>query len=71
MPRIAALRKSLSAEAYDKALRVYRTDLAQAIRLLEASVKYDPANALASTRLKEARVAQANLNRIEQRAKGK
>jgi tetratricopeptide (TPR) repeat protein len=70
-PRIAALRKSLSAEAYDKAVRVYRSDLAQAVRLLESSVKYDPTNALAAARLKEARTAQANLNRMEQRAKGK
>jgi tetratricopeptide (TPR) repeat protein len=71
VPRIATLRKSLSVEAYDKALRVYRTDLAQAVRLLETSVKYDPANALATARLKEARVAQANLSKIDQRGKGK
>lgn len=71
VPRIAALRKTLSVEAYDKALRIYRTDLAQAVRLLETSVKYDPANTLAASRLKEARVAQANLSRMEQRGKGK
>lgn len=69
--RVAALRKALSAEAYDKALRVYRTDLAQAVRLLEASVKYDPSNTLAASRLKEARAAQANLSRMEQRGKSK
>jgi tetratricopeptide (TPR) repeat protein len=71
VPRVAALRKSLSAEAYDKAVRVYRSDLAQAVRLLESSVKYDPTNALAAARLKEARTAQANFNRMEQRNKGK
>jgi tetratricopeptide (TPR) repeat protein len=69
--RVPALRKALSVEAYEKALRVYRTDLAQAVRLLETSVKYDPNNKHAASRLKEARVAQANLNRMEQRSKGK
>ena len=70
-PRIATLRRALSVENYDKAVRIYRSDLTQAIRLLEVSVKYDPGNALAATRLKEARAAQANLKRIEQRGKAK
>jgi tetratricopeptide (TPR) repeat protein len=67
--RIAALRRTLSVENYDKAVRIYRSDIAQAIKLLEASVKYDPANTLAAARLKEARAAQTNLKRIEQRGK--
>jgi tetratricopeptide (TPR) repeat protein len=64
--RIPVLRRALSADAYDRAMRVYRSDLAQAVKLLEASVKHDPANALAVTRLREARTAQRTLSRIEQ-----
>ncbi len=67
--RLPALRKALSGETYDRALRVYRTDLTQAVKLLEASVKYDPANTQAAIKLKEAKVAQANLERIERRRK--
>ena len=65
--RLPALRKALSGDTYDRALRLYKTDLAQAVRLLEASVKYDPANTQAALKLKEAKVAQANLDRIEGR----
>ncbi len=62
--RAAALRKSLSQEYYEQGTRAFRTDLAQAIRLLEKSVAVDPNNARAATRLKEARAARDKLDRI-------
>ena len=62
--RIVALRKVLSNDYYDRGTRAMRTDLPSAIKLLEASVRYDPANARAAARLAEARNAQTKLNAI-------
>jgi tetratricopeptide (TPR) repeat protein len=61
---IQALRRALSDEYYEKGLREFRTDVALAVRDLETSVRYDPQNAKAAARLKEARAAQDKLRRI-------
>jgi tetratricopeptide (TPR) repeat protein len=62
--RMQALRRVLSEEAYAAGVRVQRTDLAVAIARFEASLRYDPGNVKASTRLREARAAQAKLQRL-------
>ena len=63
--RVPALRKALSVEYYERGMRAYRTDLAQAMALFEASVRFDPANAQAAAKLKEAQDAKAKLDRID------
>jgi tetratricopeptide (TPR) repeat protein len=63
-PAVQSLKKALSDEFYDKAVRAYRTELAAAIRDLEASLRYDPQNAKAAAKLKEARAAQEKLKLI-------
>ena len=63
--RARSLRKALSAEYYDRGMRVYRTDIASAIALWETSLRYDPQNRNAHARLQEARVANERLKRIE------
>ncbi len=62
--RVASLKKAMSQDYYQQGSRAYRTDLAQAVRLLEKSVAYDPANTRAAVRLKEARAARDKLDRI-------
>ncbi len=62
--RMAALRKTLSRDYFDKGSRAFNTNLPQAITLLETSVRYDPSNAMAAAKLKDARAAQAKLNSI-------
>ena len=62
--RITALRKTLSSDYYDRAVRTMRTDLPGAIKLLEASVRFDSGNSRAAQRLAEARTAQTKLNAI-------
>jgi tetratricopeptide (TPR) repeat protein len=63
--RLAALRKQLGAEQYDQGMRVYRTDLAGAIRHFQAAVGYDPTNAAAQAKLQEAKILQDKLKRID------
>lgn len=63
--RIAPLRKKLSQEYFDKGSRVFRTNLAQSITFFETSVRYDPANAQASARLREARAVRDKLDSIK------
>jgi tetratricopeptide (TPR) repeat protein len=63
--RMAPLRKALSQDYLDKGTRAYRTNLAQAIAFLETSVKYDPANAAATLKLKEAKAARDKLDKIK------
>jgi tetratricopeptide (TPR) repeat protein len=63
--RMTSLKKALSQEYLDKGTRAYRTNLAQAITFLETSVKYDPDNATASIKLKEARTAREKLDKIK------
>lgn len=63
--RMPPLRKAVSGDYEAKATRAYRVDLALAIKLLETSLRYDPANAAAAARLKDAKLAQEKLKRIE------
>lgn len=63
--RIRALRKRLTDEYYEKGLRVYRSDLAQAIRYFETSLRYDPDNLKAGLRLNEARRVQRRFQQLE------
>lgn len=63
--RAAALKKTLSREYFDRGSRAFSTNLGQAIALLEISVRYDPGNALAASKLKDARAAQAKLDTIK------
>jgi tetratricopeptide (TPR) repeat protein len=62
--RVPALKRTLSVEYYDKGTRAYRSDLTQAIAFFEASVRYDPANAQAALKLKEAKGAKERLEKI-------
>jgi tetratricopeptide (TPR) repeat protein len=62
--RMQATRKAVADEYYEKGVRSYRTDLAGAIKLLETSVRYDPDNAKAAAKLREARLAQEKLKGI-------
>jgi tetratricopeptide (TPR) repeat protein len=63
--RMGPLRKTLSQEYFDKGSRAFRTNLPQAITLLEASVRYDPNNAQAAAKLKDAKAARDKLNSIK------
>jgi len=60
------VRKTLSDEYYDKGMQAYRTDTAAAIKLWEASLRYDPQNRKAAAKLMEARLADDKLKRIRQ-----
>lgn len=62
--RSQSLRKAISDEYYEKGMHIYRTDIAGAIRLWETSVRYDPQNAKAASKLQEARTAQDKLLRM-------
>ncbi len=62
--QIQVLRKALSEEYYSNGERAYRTDVALAIKQWETSLKYDPQNLKASTRLRDAHAAQEKLQRI-------
>ena len=66
--QIQAVRKALSVEYFDKGTRTYRTDMALAIKQWETSLRYDPQNLKASERLREARLAQEKLQKIERDA---
>lgn len=63
-----ALRKALSDEFYEKGVRSFRTDVSAAVRDLETSLRYDPQNAKAAAKLKEARAAQEKLKLISRDA---
>ena len=60
--RMPALQEDAVEEYYDKGMRAYRTDLAQAIRHFEASVRYDPSNTQASF---EAEGSEARAQKLE------
>ena len=62
--QMQALRKALSEEYYSNGERAYRTDVALAIVQWETSLRYDPQNLKASTRLRDARAAQEKLKSI-------
>lgn len=55
---ILGLRKALSDDYYQKGIVLFPTDPAKAIKLWETSLRYDPQNAKAAARLKDARPAQ-------------
>jgi tetratricopeptide (TPR) repeat protein len=59
--QMQALRRALSDEYYSNGERAYRTDVALAIKQWEASLRFDPQNLKASTRLRDARAAQVKL----------
>ena len=62
--QMQVLRKALSDEYYSSGERAYRTDVALAIKQWETSLRYDPQNLKASTRLRDARAAQEKLKNI-------
>ncbi len=62
--QMQALRKNLSNEYYSNGERAYRSDIALAIKLWETSLRYDPKNLRAATRLRDARAAQEKLKNI-------
>lgn len=66
--RMQALRKALSVEYFEKGARAFRSDMALAIQQWETSLRYDPHNLKASERLREARLAQEKLQKIEREA---
>jgi tetratricopeptide (TPR) repeat protein len=67
--RAQSLRKALSVEYYERGTQAYKSDVSGAIRLWETSLKYDPQNRLAQTRLQEARAALDKLKRVEREKK--
>jgi tetratricopeptide (TPR) repeat protein len=56
--RIQAVKKALGNEYFDKGAQAYPANPAQAIKDWETSLRYDPQNAKAAARLKEARAAE-------------
>ena len=56
--RIQSLKKALGNEYFDKGAQVYPTNVAQAVKEWETSLRFDPQNAKAAARLKDARQAQ-------------
>ena len=65
--RARELRRVLGEAQYADGMRAMRTDLAAAIRHFEAAVRYDPDNAKAQERLRDARTAQEKLRKIAPR----
>jgi hypothetical protein len=63
--RAHALQKALSADYYERGVALYKTDAAGAVKLWEASVKYDPQNRQAQAKLQEARAALDRFKRVE------
>ncbi len=62
--RMQALRKALGEHYYVQGMKVYRTDVAAAVRQFETGVRYDPSNITLQTRLREAKLAQEKLQKI-------
>jgi tetratricopeptide (TPR) repeat protein len=56
--RIQALRRTLGEEYFEKGVQLARTSPSQAIKEWETSLRFDPQNAKAAARLKEAKSAQ-------------
>lgn len=63
--RMQALRKSLGEHYYTQGMRVFRADIAAAIRHWESGVRIDPSNTTLQLRLRDAKIAQQKLDRIE------
>jgi tetratricopeptide (TPR) repeat protein len=62
---IQAVRKALGDEYFDQGVQAYPTDAALAIKQWETSLRYDPQNARAAARLRDARQAQEKPNRAQ------
>lgn len=67
--RIQALRRQLSKKYLLEGQKIYRTDLDLAIRNWEVSVKFDPANELARSRLNDGLKMQETLRQIDRAKK--
>jgi tetratricopeptide (TPR) repeat protein len=63
--RLAASRKTLANEYYEKGMRAYRSDFDLAIKHWETCLKYNPQQVNCSLRLKEAQGFQKQMKRIE------
>lgn len=63
--RMQALRKSLGELYYSEGMKVFRSDLAAAIRHWENGARYDPSNTNLQLRLREAKIAQQKLQKID------
>jgi tetratricopeptide (TPR) repeat protein len=63
--RLAAARKTLANEYYEKGMRAYRGDFDLAIKNWEICLKYNPQQVNCSLRLKEAQAFQKQMKRIE------
>jgi tetratricopeptide (TPR) repeat protein len=63
--RISALRKSLANQFYEQGMRTYRSDVSLAVKHWETCLRYDPQHVNAALRLRDARVYQERLERIE------
>jgi tetratricopeptide (TPR) repeat protein len=64
--RMQALRKALGEKYYNDGMKVFRSDLDNAIRLWETGARYDPSNLNLQMRLREAKLAQQKLRTIRQ-----
>jgi len=62
--RAQNLRKALGEQYYTEGMKLYRTDLAGAIRHFENGARYDPSNTNLQIRLREAKLAQQKLQKI-------
>jgi tetratricopeptide (TPR) repeat protein len=63
--RMQALRKALGEQYYTEGMKLFRTDLAGAIRHWESGVRYDPSNTNLQLRLREAKIAHQKLQKID------
>jgi len=68
---LQSLRKELAEDYYQQGLRAQSTNLSQAIRLWEKTLKYDPDHAQAARQLERARKMEQNLRSIQDTAGGK
>ena len=63
--RMQALRKALGEQYYTEGMKLFRTDLAGAIRHWENGARYDPSNTNLQLRLREAKIAHQKLQKID------
>jgi len=62
--RVTALKKAVGSEYYNDGVKLMRSDLNGAIKAFETSVRYDPQNANAQTRLRDAKAAREKFSKI-------
>lgn len=63
--RLAAARKTVANEYYEKGMRIYRSDFDLAIKHWQTCLKYNPQQVNCGLRVKEAQAFQKQLKRIE------